>query len=109
MHMCVVCLVSVLCVCIHACGYAHVCTCLVCVCVVSVYIVCVPCVYLCTCVCAVCEWRGGVEGLLMVQKQTFGETESGFLRDKIILIHLGGLIITSGSGFICRTNCHLSD
>ena len=67
------------------------------------------CAHVCVCVCAVCEWRGGVEGLLMVQKKNFSETESGFLRDKIILIHLGGLIIMSGSGFICRTNCHLSD
>lgn len=83
--------------------------CVLCVHVVSVS---VTCVHACTCVWAVCsvhEWRACIDGLLTVQKKNFGETESAFLSIKILLIHLGGLIIMSDSGFISRMSCHLSD
>lgn len=55
------------------------------------------------------EWRAGVDGLLTIQKENFSETESAFLSIKILLIHLGVLIIMSESGFISRMSCHLSD
>ena len=60
-------------------------------------------------VCTVHERKAGVDGLLTAQKENFSETESAFPSIKILLIHLGGLIIMSESGFISRTSCHLSD
>ena len=60
-------------------------------------------------VCTVHERKAGVDGLLTAQKENFSETESAFPSIKILLIHLGGLIIVSESGFISRTSCHLSD
>ena len=80
-----------------------------CVHVVSVS---VTCEHVCACVWGVCsvhEWRAGVDSLLIVQKKNFSEIESAFLSIRIVLIHLGHLIILSDSGFISRMSCHLSD
>lgn len=43
------------------------------------------------------------------KKLNFRVNEVAFLSNKIVLIHLKGLIIMAGSGFICRMCCHLSD
>lgn len=66
------------------------------------------CVYMGVCVCVLvegrCRWPSQYK-----RKLNFSETEVAFLRDKIVLIHLWGLIIMAGSGFICKLCCHLSD
>lgn len=41
------------------------------------------------------------------RKLSLGEPEMDALNDKILYIHLRGLIFRAGSGFICRKCCHL--
>lgn len=74
---------------------------------------CVWCICMCRCVACMCMCVSGEKVWMdfswYKRKLSFSASEAAFLSNKIVLIHLKGLIIMAGSGFICRMCCHLSD